>query len=199
MKKKRGLIFIISGPSGSGKTTLTEKVVREKTVKGKLAKPVSFTTRPKRSGEKGARDYFFLTEKQFREQLRAKKFLEWTKYLGYYYATPRDAIERRLARGEHIILCVDLKGAARIKHIFAQNSTTIFILPPSLAELKERIKNRCHKTKGEEIRRRIKLAKQEIAAASRYDYHLVNKNLGQVTQELKKIILKKIKTFKKGR
>ena len=196
--KEKGLIFVISGPSGSGKTTLTSKIVKDRALKKKLRKPISFTTRLRRSQEKNGRDYFFITEEQFREQQRAKKFLERTKYLGYYYATPRDFIEQQLKRGKHIILCLDLKGALKIKRLYPENSTTVFIMPPSLMELRQRLKKRCNRTKHEEVRKRLELARQEVQAAKDYDYCLVNKNLGQVVNKLKRIILNKIEAKQKG-
>jgi len=194
--KKQGLIFIISGPSGSGKTTLVENLLGNKKVKSKLARPVSFTTRPKRSGEKDKKDYFFISEKQFNQEQKANKILEWTKYLGYYYATPRDFIERQLTRAKHVILCLDLKGAFAVKRQYPKNTVTIFVIPPSLDTLLHRITSRCNRTKEEEVRRRLVLAQQELSAAARYDYCVVNKDLNQATKELKGIILKKIADLK---
>lgn len=190
--KEKGLIFVISGPSGSGKTTLTSKIVKDRALKKKLLKPVSFTTRLRRSQEKNGRDYFFITDEQFRGQQRAKKILEWTQYLGYYYATPKDFIEQQLKRGKHIILCLDLRGALKIKRLYPKDSTTVFIMPPSLIELRKRLKKRCNRTKHEEVQKRLELARQEVQAAQKYDYWLVNKNLGQVVKKLKRIILNKI-------
>ncbi|MFA5410725.1 MAG: guanylate kinase [Candidatus Omnitrophota bacterium] len=197
--KVKGLIFVISGPSGSGKTTLASNIVKDKTLRKKLRKPVSFTTRFRRSKEKNGRDYFFISEKEFQKQRRGKKILEWTKYLGYYYATPRDFIERELKKGRHIILCLDLKGALKVKRLYSGNTITFFIMPPSLRELHKRIKKRCKRTKHEEVRRRLGLARREIQAARRYDYCLVNKNLREVTGRLKRIILNKISREEKGK
>lgn len=196
--KEKGLIFVISGPSGSGKTTLTSKIVKDRALKKKLRKPISFTTRLRRSQEKNGRDYFFITEEQFRGQQRAKKILEWTQYLGYYYATPKDFIEHQLKEGKHIILCLDLRGALKIKRLYPENSTTVFIMPPSLIELRKRLKKRCNRTKHKEVQKRLELARQEVQAAQKYDYCLVNKNLGQVVKKLKRIILNKIETKQKG-
>lgn len=185
------MIFVISGPSGSGKTTLLGRLLRHKALKGKLAKTVSFTTRPRRSGEKDGRDYFFITQKEFRKFQRAKKILEWTKYLGYYYATPRDFLQRHLKQGRHLALCLDLKGALRIKRLYPKDTALIFILPPSLRALQKRIRGRCHLTRGQEIKERLRLARQELLCSRRYDYCIVNKNLAQAVKELKGIVLKK--------
>jgi guanylate kinase len=192
LKNKIGQIFIISGPSGSGKTSLLEQVLKEKPLKGKIKKSVSFTTRPKRSRERQGRDYFFITEKQFENYLRSKKVLESTRYLGYDYGTPRDFLQRQLIAGKHLALCLDLKGALRIRRAYPANSTLIFILPPSLSELRRRIQTRCKKTTHIETRNRLKLARREISAAAKYDYCLLNRNLGRTAEKLKEIILSRI-------
>ncbi len=157
--KKRGLLFIVSGPSGSGKTTLVKKLLGVKRLKRKLTRSISLTTRPRRSGEQNKRDYFFISLKQFRQAKRLKKILEWTKYLGHYYATPRDFIAGQLKAGRNIILCLDVKGALALKRRYPHNTVTVFVLPPSKGTLLERISRRCHKTKDEEIKQRLKLAR----------------------------------------
>lgn len=186
----KGLIFVISGPSGSGKTTILDNLLKDKGLSKRLAKSVSLTTRPKRSGERNKRDYLFITQEQFRRKLESKKILEWTKYLGYYYATPRDLLENELKKGKHILLCLDLKGARSIKRLYPKNSVTVFVVPPSLQALKERIEGRCTKTKKAEIRKRLKLAREELLASASYDYSLANKNLNRAVKKLKEIILK---------
>lgn len=188
----RGLIVIISGPSGSGKTTLAKGLIKTAGLKHKLIRAISFTTRPKRSGEKEGKDYFFVSKEQFKQKLKTKKILEWTRYLGYYYATPRDFIEERLKKSSNILLCLDLKGALKIKRLYPENTITIFVAPPSLVELKKRIKNRCYKTGQREIKQRLQLARQEINTSSQYDYQLVNKDLEQTLKEMQSIMLREI-------
>ena len=194
--KKQGLIFIISGPSGSGKTTLVKNLLGNKTLKNKLVRSISFATRPKRSGEEDKKDYFFISERRFKQEQKAQNLLEWTKYLGYYYATPKDFIERQLGKDKHVILCLDLKGALTIKQRYPKHTVTIFVMPPSLDALLHRITRRCNKTKDEEVRQRLTLAQQELSAADRYDYCVVNKDLDQATKQLKGIILKEIMCLK---
>jgi guanylate kinase len=155
-----------------------------------LARSVSFTSRPRRSGEQDKRDYFFISEKRFRQEQKAQNLLEWTKYLGYYYATPKEFIERQLHKAKHVILCLDLKGAFTIKRQYPKNTVTIFVIPPSLDTLLHRITTRCNKTKEEEVRQRLRLAQEELSACDRYDYCVVNKDLEQATKQLKGIILK---------
>ena len=195
-RDKQGLIFIVSGPSGSGKTTLVKKLLGNKTLKNKLVRSISLTTRPKRSGEQDKKDYFFASDMRFNQERKAKKILEWTRYLGYYYATPRDFVERQLSRARHVILCLDLKGAFSIKRRYPHNTVTIFVIPPSLNTLLHRMTARCNKTKEEEVKQRLELAREELAVAARYDYCVVNKDLNQATKQLQGIILKEITNLK---
>lgn len=189
---KRGLIFVISGPSGSGKTTLLKHIISDAGLKNKILKSISFTTRPNRSGEKDRKDYFFISAEEFQRRLKAKKILEWTKYLGYYYGTPGDFVKAQINKGKHLCLCLDFKGAQAIKRFYPQNTVTIFVMPPSLESLRERIEKRCNKTKKEEITKRIKLAKRELAVSKKYDYCLVNKELDKTAAEMKNIVFKEI-------
>ena len=196
-KKKNGLVFVISGPSGSGKSTLLKKLFFPSDLKGLIHKPVSFTTRPKRLGEIDGRDYFFISEAAFKRKLKEKKILEWIKYLGYYYGTPYEIIEKQIRKGRHLVLCLDLKGARRIKKLYSPNVVSCFILPPSLRALDRRIRNRCHKTCLKEIKARLKLAKQEVAFAGSYDYRLVNNKLKGTLEKLKSIVIREISRHKK--
>ncbi len=188
-----GKIFVISGPSGSGKTTLVKRLLRDRSLRKILVHSISLTTRHKRSKERNKKDYFFITEKQFNEERKAKKILEWTRYLGYYYATPKDFVENQLKYGGNVILCLDLAGARKIKKLYPRNTRTIFVEPPSIDVLHSRIRNRCHKTAHEEISQRLGLAQQEISSARQYDYSLVNQDLDLGVQELKRIIVENIK------
>ncbi len=190
--KKQGLVFVVCGPSGSGKSTLVGGLLRDRQLRKRLVKSVSFTTRPKRCGEKEGKDYFFIGNKVFKARLSAKKILEWTRYLGYYYGTPREFVEEHLRKGRNIILCLDFRGVLQLKRILPRSTVTIFILPPSVAALRPRIRERCHLTKEGEIRQRLRLAKRELALAPKFDYRLRNKNLKQTTKALKKIILGEI-------
>jgi guanylate kinase len=127
--KAAGRIFVVSGPSGSGKTTLLKRALAGKFLKKKFVKSVSITTRPKRSGEREARDYFFVKPLEFRRLNKAKKILEWTRYLGYYYGTKKEFLEERLIEGKHLALCLDHKGALRLKKLYPKNTVTIFVDP----------------------------------------------------------------------
>jgi len=190
--KKQGKIFVISGPSGSGKTTLLSSLIQDKKIAKLLTKSCSVTTRPKRSKEKQGKDYFFVNLAEFRRLLKAKKILEWTKYLGYYYGTLKGPLERQLKAGKNLGLCLDLKGVRIIKNLYPDKTITVFVLPPSLNVLKNRIKNRCRRTNKKEIIQRIRLARRELLAASRFDYCILNQNLQVALEELKNIFLKEV-------
>lgn len=193
MKDFIGTIFVLSGPSGSGKTTLAQRVVSAPEFKTFLKKSISLTTRLKRSGEYQGKDYYFVAEQDFKDYLHKKKILEWTRYLGYYYATPKDKVEQVLLSGKSLVLCLDGKGATRIKRIYPDNSVTIFIKPPSIGELNKRIRSRGCKTRDEEIKKRLAIAKQEIKVSANYDYIIVNKNLDTAVNKLNSIIRRYIK------
>ena len=194
MKPKQGLIFVISGPSGSGKTTILKRLLKIKVLKNRLVKSISFTTRPKRLGEREGKDYCFISEGEFRRKRRTEKLLEWTRYLGYYYATPKDFLVRQFAKDKHSILCLDRKGTLKIKRLYPKNTVTIFVMPPSLGALRERIEQRSRKTQKQEISRRINLAKKELQASRWYNYYVLNRDLRLAVRELKSIILSKTST-----
>jgi len=187
---KSGKIFIISGPSGSGKTTLLTKLLRDKKIGKFLEKSRSLTTRQRRAGERQGKDYFFVSRGEFQRLLKLKKILEWTKYLGYYYGTPRGPVETLLKEGRNLGLCLDLKGARVLKRAYPDNSVTIFVLPPSLEALKSRIEGRRRETSKSEIKQRLLLAKNEIASSQSFDYRILNKNLRDAVRDMKRIFLR---------
>lgn len=187
-KKNQAKIFIICGPSGSGKTTLLAKLIRDDAFKGTLIKSVSLTTRPKRHAERQGKDYFFVSEEDFKKRLKGKKILEWTRYLGYHYGTPREFVDKYLRRGVNIGVCLDIKGARALKRIYPRQAVTIFVLPPSIETLKDRINGRCRRTDQTELNKRLMLARREMAECGRFDYCILNKELTQAIQRLKAII-----------
>ncbi len=186
-------LFVVSGPSGSGKTTLVNKVLTHRSLKDLLKKSVSFTTREKRSNEVEGLDYFFISKQDFEVLRKRKKILEWTSYLGYYYGTAKDYIEAQLGKSCGLIFCLDIKGAKQIKKIYPKQSVTIFILPPSIEVLSDRIKNRCQKTLETEILQRVKLASKEIAQKDKFDYTIINDDLDLATEQLKDIVIQELK------
>ena len=193
LKKKKsvisGKIFVISGPSGSGKTTLANAVLQDARIAHAFTKSISFTTRKKRPGECDKKDYFFITESQFFKRRKAKKILEWTRYLSYYYGTDKEFVEDKLRFFSGIILCLDVRGALRIKRMYPKRSRIIFVKPPSIQELYRRIEKRC-RLNPQEVQKRLETARKEMTFASQYDYRIVNKDLGKAIAALKKILIK---------
>jgi len=183
-----GKIFVISGPSGSGKTTLAQMALKDPALRGLLCRSISFTTRPRRTGERDKRDYFFISEAEFTRKRKAKKILEWTTYLGYYYGTDKGFVEDRLRRFRGIILCLDVAGALRLKRMYPRRAVIVFVKPPSLKELRRRIRARSRSTTEAEIVRRMAIAKEEIKQARLYDYRLVNRDLKKAIERLTKIV-----------
>lgn len=188
MNKGQGLIIIISAPSGCGKTTLCRKLLKSQP---NLVRSVSVTTRRPRRGEKHKKDYFFITKKRFFALRRKKAFLEWANVFGQYYATPRQFVKKMLLRGKDVLLSLDVQGAAKVKRVYPKG-VYIFILPPSLKALENRLKKRALDSEGE-IKRRLKLARYEIAHHSFYNYSLVNDNLNHAVKKLKAIMNSKKK------
>jgi guanylate kinase len=189
----RGHIFVISGPSGSGKTTLTEGILKDRSLRGKLVRSVSVTTRPRRTGEKHGKDYFFVSRDEFLRRRKEKKILEWTRYLGYYYGTPREFIEAQLSKARSIVLCLDFRGARRISRLYPDETVTVFIRPSSIDTLPERIRKRCKSTKEKEVQKRIRRARREIRESRKYDYSVVNDDFDRALKDLKTIVMNEIK------
>ncbi|MFA5363045.1 MAG: guanylate kinase [Candidatus Omnitrophota bacterium] len=189
---KRGVIFVISGPSGSGKTTLTERVLKDAVLRRKLARSISVTTRPRRTGEKNGRDYFFVSKNEFRRRMKEKKILEWTRYLGYYYGTPKEFVDEQLRKKRSVVFCLDSRGAKQLKKIYPGDTVTIFVRPSSIDTLPERIRKRCKQTQEKEVKKRIRLAGREIRESRRYDYSVLNDDFTQALKDLKKIVMKEI-------
>lgn len=180
----RGHLFIISAPAGTGKSTLINRLKKELDY---VKETVSCTTRCPRPGEVHGVDYFFITPDQFNEALHQDAFLEWVCLYSYYYGTLKHQVQRLQNEENHVILVIDTQGAMKLKG--EVDATFIFISPPSLQELKNRLKTRG--TEGaDEINRRLARAKNELSLAGEYDYHIVNDNLETAYATLKGIIAK---------
>ncbi|MCF6290274.1 MAG: guanylate kinase [Desulfobacterales bacterium] len=180
----RGELFIISAPSGAGKTTLLKKVMAG--LPG-LAFSVSHTTRPPRAGEKNGVDYHFVGRETFRTMRDSGEFLEWAEVHGNFYGTSRQAVEAGLARGLDVVLDIDVQGARQIWEVI-DDCCSIFIAPPSMAELRRRLTGRSTDP-PETIELRIKNAQQEMAALDRYQYLIVNDDLDTAAEVLRSVII----------
>ena len=193
-KKNRGKLIVISSPSGAGKTTITKKLVSKKK---NIELSVSITTRKSRPNEVANKDYTFVNQETFQKLIKNKSFLEYAKVFGNYYGTLKKNINRKIRQNKKIILDIDWQGARQIKKQLPKTTTTIFILPPSLEELKKRLTKR--ESNKEFIKLRMSKAKKEITHWKEYDYVVVNKNLNKCVKEIVSIIYsldKKPENFK---
>ena len=182
--KKKGILFIISAPSGSGKTTLCSKLMEA--VDG-LYRSISMTTRPPRPGEQDGMDYIFIEKPEFIKRQKKREFLEWAKVFGEYYGTPKKHIMHMLKRGSDVLLSIDVQGAMKIKRLRLE-AVYIFILPPSLEMLRERLINRSTDSK-KAIRERLNIAKKEKALSKKYNYVVINNKIELALDSLRAIII----------
>jgi len=180
---KKGLVIVISSPSGGGKTAVCREV--RKFIPA-IKFSISLTTRPPRRGEKNGRDYFFVTEDEFKKYIRQNKLIEYALVHNYYYGTPKDFLEKTISQGNDIILAIDVQGAKKIKRIYP-DAVSIFILPPSLKVLKQRLQKRGLDDK-ETIETRLKNAGKEIKQSKDYEYIVINKKLTDTAKQVCSII-----------
>lgn len=181
---RRGRLFVVSGPSGVGKGTLLKLVLP--TLPNVLYS-VSVTTRPKRHGEVDGKDYFFVTEDEFKRMVEDGEFLEWAHVHGHMYGTLRKWVEEKLAGGYDVVLEIDVQGAMQVRDK-CKDAILIFILPPSMEELRRRITKRALDA-PEEIERRMSKAEWEMSFKDKFDFQIVNDDLNEAAEELRKIFL----------
>ena len=179
----RGLLIVVSGASGTGKGTVCKKILADLPA---VAYSISATTRAPRPGEVDGREYYFLSVAEFKSWIADGKFLEHAEVYGNFYGTPLNKIEERLNRGEDILLEIDVQGALNVKRKCPEG-IYIFLLPPSLEELKRRIEGRGTET-PESLARRLKNAVAEIKIGLEYDYVVVNDSIDKAVDEIKAIL-----------
>ena len=182
-KKNKGKLIVIYSPSGAGKTTITKNLVSKKK---NIELSVSLTTRSPRPNEVANKDYIFINRKTFKKLVAKKSFLEHAKVFGNYYGTLKKKINNKIRQNKTIILDIDWQGARLIKKQLPKITTTIFILPPSLKELKKRLTKR--ESNAKFINLRMSKAKKEITHWKEYDYVVVNDNLKKCISEIKSIL-----------
>lgn len=184
MFKQKGILFILSGPSGVGKGTVRQRLFEHET---HLKYSVSATTRNKRPGEKHGVDYFYKSHEEFQDMIAQKKLLEHAQYVNNYYGTPRDYVEEQLELGNDVFLEIEVQGAMQVKENFPQG-VFIFLFPPSLDELKNRIITRGTET-DDLVLNRLQEAKNEISMMSEYDYVVVNDHVDHAVSKVQAIIM----------
>lgn len=183
MASKRGLLMVVSGPSGTGKGTVL-KAFRK--LNPDIVPVPSATTREPRRGEVDSVNYFFKTREEFEKMIEENSFVEWVIYIGNYYGTPVESLERRLSGGFDVVLEKEVEGALRIKEVYPE-AVTVFIAPPSMMELRRRIENR-----GTEdhhaIEERLKKAGEEMKFLDKYNYVIINDDVNRAAQSLSEIL-----------
>ena len=192
MIKKRGLLLVVSGPSGTGKGTICKKMVE---MNDAIKLSVSATTRQPRLGEKEGISYYFKTREEFEKMVENGEFLEHAMIYDNYYGTPKQAIVDQLDAGVDVILEIEMQGARQIREV-CPDAVFVFILPPSLDELKHRIVGRGTETK-EQIEKRFNSAYNEIKLLGDYDYFIFNNIVDKSAEEIFEIIKSRVARYKK--
>jgi guanylate kinase len=182
--ERRGLMFVLSSPSGAGKTTLSRLLI-ERT--GGLSMSVSVTTRPMRPGEVDGKDYFFVDETRFRTMASRGELLEWATVFDHGYGTPRAAVEAALSAGKDVLFDIDWQGTQQLREKAGKDVVSVFILPPSAADLEKRLHTRAQDSDAV-IRGRMNRASHELSHWAEYDYIVVNHAIEEAFAEVQSIL-----------
>jgi guanylate kinase len=182
--QRRGLMLVLSSPSGAGKTTLSKRLIAQNP---DLVLSISATTRKPRPGEEHGKDYFFLEESDFLKKTGEGAFYEWAKVFDHYYGTPKGPVEEALEDGRDVVFDIDWQGARVLADTAAGDVVRVFILPPSVKLLRERLKKRAQDS-DEIIAGRMNRAKAEIEHWSEYDYVVINDDFSRALEKLTEIL-----------
>ncbi len=181
--KKYGALIVVSGPSGSGKDTICNALVAKNS---NYWISISCTSRAPRGEEINGIHYYFLSKEQFEDKIEKNEFLEYAEYNGNYYGTPRDIIEEKRSQGINVILVIEVQGALKVKEM-VPDAIFIFLMPPSMDILKQRLENRGTETK-EKVLARFKTAYQEINEMPKYNYVVVNDEVEKAVDKIESIL-----------
>ncbi len=184
-QKEKGLLIVVSGPSGAGKDTIINEVIKRKNINAWIS--ISMTSRLPRGNEENGKEYFFVTKEEFEDNIKKGNFLEYAEYNGNYYGTPKHKIDEYLNKGIDVILIIEIQGALQIKELIPE-ALFIFIMPPSMEELKERLIARGTDT-NDKIISRFKTAYQEINEVTKYNYVVVNDVLENAVEKVSSILI----------
>lgn len=179
-------LLVISAPSGAGKTTIAHYLLQKYPF---LQFSVSATTRPRRKNEVNGRDYYFLSEEEFKKLIDEGKLLEYEQIFGYYYGTLRSTVEEALRKGQVLVFDVDVKGALSIKNAYPEKALLVFVIPPDLQTLEERLRKRGTEN-DQELQKRLERAKEELSYKKYFDEIIVNDTLPNAYKQVDAIMQK---------
>ena len=181
--EQQGILAVVSGFSGAGKGTVMKELLRRY---DNYALSISATTRQPRAGEADGREYFFVSEEEFRQMIEEDRLVEYAQYVNHYYGTPRDYVVQQMARGKDVILEIEIQGALKVKKRFP-DALLLFVTPPSAQELLRRLVGRGTET-IEVINARLKRAAEEASGMEAYDYLLINDQIDRCVEEMHRLI-----------
>ncbi len=183
MQNREGMLVLFSGPSGVGKDTVLDIILSKDDY---LQRSVSLTTREKRSGEIDGEDYYFITKDEFLKMVKDGQVLEYAQYGENIYGTPKAPVDKWLKEGKTVILKIEVKGAQKIRELYPE-ALSIFLLPPSMQILEDRIRGRGTEDE-QDIKRRLEIAKNEILRSADYDFVVINDNIDEASNNVLNII-----------
>lgn len=189
---QQGKLIIFSAPSGSGKTTIVRHLLAS--MPDKLAFSISATSRPKRGAEEHGKDYHYLSPEEFKNKIKTGDFLEYEEvYAGTYYGTLKSEVEKIWAEGKIVIFDIDVQGGLNLKHQFKDRALAVFVMPPSIKILEERLQLR-QTDSPESIALRVEKAEKELQTAKLFDCFILNEDLGKACAEAEKLVGEFLKT-----
>lgn len=178
-----GRLIVLTGPSGVGKGTLLERLLQQHP---EIYLSISVTTRSPRKDEINAEDYYFVSRNDFEQMIAKSELLEWAEFAGNYYGTPSEPVQKQISQGKDVLLEIELQGARQIRQTFPK-ALRIFILPPSLEELEQRLRSRGQDSE-EAIARRLRRATEELEAAGEFDFQIINDHIEVACQKLEALL-----------
>jgi guanylate kinase len=182
---RRGLMLVLSSPSGAGKTTLSRELLR---IDGQITMSVSVTTRPPRPGEKSGVDYWFVSPEEFGLMVNRRELLEHAKVFDHWYGTPVEPVDQALAAGRDVLFDIDWQGTQQLAQNARDDLVSVFVLPPSTADLEKRLKTRAQDSDAV-VARRMAQAADEISHWAEYDYIVVNDDVQRCLEEVRAILV----------
>ncbi|MEI7813079.1 MAG: guanylate kinase [Ignavibacteria bacterium] len=193
MYKYKGAIFVFSAPSGTGKTTIVKSILNDFS---EIIFSISTTTRRKRDNETDGKDYFFISEEEFLKKIEADEFIEWEKFYDYYYGSLKSFVDINIKQGKSVLFELDVNGALNIKRVYPE-AVLIFVMPPSIAELKRRLDNRGTENEAD-FAKRIERAEMELSFRDKFDHIVVNDELEHAVASVKDILEENLYKIKRN-